>query len=71
MEETTCTNQNYKRLRQKISFSQPPLIPFIGIYQGDIVFLDSTGPTILENGIINYQKVYRMAAHIIGLKVRI
>ncbi|KAI8999981.1 ras guanine nucleotide exchange factor domain-containing protein [Gaertneriomyces semiglobifer] len=32
---------NYKNLRQRIRSSTPPLIPFPGLYQGDLVFLDT------------------------------
>jgi hypothetical protein len=51
--------------------SVPPLIPFLGIYQGDLVFLDSSGSTMLDKNTVNYQKVYRMASHVIDLKVTV
>jgi hypothetical protein len=59
---------NYKNLRSKIHNVQPPLIPFPGLYQGDLTFLDTCGKDILENGIINYQKFQRSAAYILEMK---
>jgi hypothetical protein len=71
LQDITSPDLNYKRFRERISVAQPPLIPFLGIYQGDLVFLDSTGSTMLDDKIVNYHKVYRMASHVIDLKVTI
>eukprot|EP00833_Pecoramyces_ruminatium_P004945 jgi/Orpsp1_1/1178977/evm.model.c7180000067449.2 len=56
---------NFKTLRTKIHTADPPLIPFPGIYQGDLVFLDSWGKNILEGGLINFIKYQKMASYIL------
>jgi len=56
---------NFKNLRTKIHTADPPLIPFPGIYQSDLVFLDSWGKNILEGGLINFIKYQKMASYIL------
>lgn len=50
---------------KKIHTADPPLIPFPGIYQSDLVFLDSWGKNILEGGLINFIKYQKMASYIL------
>ncbi|KAG4085764.1 ras GEF [Neocallimastix lanati (nom. inval.)] len=56
---------NFKTLRTKIHTADPPLIPFPGIYQSDLVFLDSWGKNILDGGLINFIKYQKMASYIL------
>lgn len=70
LQETVSSEFNYKNLRFKIQSSRPPAIPYIGIYQGDLVFLDTIGRTLLDKGMVNFQKLQRMASSVLELKVR-
>lgn len=49
---------------------RPPLIPYIGIYQGDLVFLDTIGKNFVDKGMVNFQKLQKMASYVLELKVR-
>jgi hypothetical protein len=44
------------------------LIPFPGIYQGDLVFLEGSAKDKLENDMINFQKLQKIASYIIELQ---
>ncbi|OUM68652.1 hypothetical protein PIROE2DRAFT_57967 [Piromyces sp. E2] len=60
---------NFKNLRTKIHSADPPLIPFPGIYQSDLVFLDSWGKNILDGGLINFIKYQKMASYILEFNI--
>jgi RasGEF domain len=56
----TDTNHNFKTLRAKVNSVDPPLIPFPGVYQGDLVFLESYGKDMLEGGMVNISKFQKI-----------
>ncbi|KAI8901142.1 ras guanine nucleotide exchange factor domain-containing protein [Globomyces pollinis-pini] len=64
----TATEMNYKNLRAKIHAVEPPLIPFPGVYQSDLVFLEGCGKDIDDQSRINFQKFQKIAAYIIELQ---
>ncbi|KAJ3112506.1 hypothetical protein HDU96_004486 [Phlyctochytrium bullatum] len=67
---------NYKALRAKVHASELPLIPFPGVYQGDLVVLRHeqifTRPSkdILDNGLINFHKFQKVASYILEIQGR-
>jgi hypothetical protein len=65
----TSSELNFKNLRAKVHSVDPPLIPFPGVYQGDLVFLESSGKDKLENDMINFQKFQKIASYVIELQV--
>lgn len=64
----TANEMNYKNLRAKVHSVDPPLIPFPGIYQGDLVFLEGSAKDRLENDMINFQKLQKISSYIIELQ---
>lgn len=65
----TSSDLNFKTLRSKIYASDPPIIPFPGVYQGDLVFLDTCSRSKLENGLVNFLKYQKIASYILELQV--
>ncbi|KAJ3178221.1 hypothetical protein HDU87_003773 [Geranomyces variabilis] len=60
---------NYKAMRAKIRAADPPLIPFPGLFQGDLVFLDACQKNKLEGGnLINYQKLESISRSLMELE---
>lgn len=47
--------KNYKILREEYLSSEPPCIPFIGIFLTDLTFIEEGNPTTINN-LINFQK---------------
>jgi hypothetical protein len=51
--------QNYKALREAIHASNPPVIPYFGMYQSDLTFIEEGNPDMLkdtEPPLINFHK---------------
>lgn len=65
----TGSDLNFKNLRAKIHSAEPPVLPFPGVYQGDLVFLDTCNKSKLENGLINFMKHQKIASCILELQV--
>ena len=65
----TSIEFNFKTLRSKVHAADPPLIPFPGIYQSDLVFMDTCNKSKLENGLINFMKYQKIASYILELQV--
>ncbi|TPX37441.1 hypothetical protein SmJEL517_g00744 [Synchytrium microbalum] len=68
LEKLTASDMNYKSLRAKVHAADPPLIPFPGVYQGDLVFLEECSKEKLENGMINFSKYQKTAGYITELQ---
>ena len=62
------TELNHKNVRHRIHSAQPPILPFPGIYQGDLVFLDTVGKN-QSDGIVNFQKFQKFASYVFELQV--
>lgn len=60
---------NFKNLRAKTRTADPLLLPFPGVYQGDLVFLDTCSRNKLENGLVNFLKYQKIASYILELEV--
>ncbi|KAJ3321217.1 hypothetical protein HDU76_000130 [Blyttiomyces sp. JEL0837] len=60
----TSSELNYKALRYKVRLTEPPLIPFPGVYQGDLVFLETCNKNHLEGGLINFGKFEKVHVYI-------
>lgn len=65
----TSSDLNFKNLRAKIHASDPPLLPFPGVYQGDLVYLDTCSRNKTESGLINFMKYQKIAGYILELQV--
>ncbi|KAJ3092462.1 hypothetical protein HK102_007086 [Quaeritorhiza haematococci] len=64
----TSSELNYKNLRARVSNAEPPLIPFPGVYQGDLVFIDTCAKSRLDGGLINFSKIEKEANCILQLQ---
>eukprot|EP00158_Paraphelidium_tribonemae_P006171 Partr_v1_DN27709_c1_g1_i1_m67015 putative Son of sevenless homolog len=60
---------NFRNLRTKVHGADPPLIPFPGIYQSDLVFMDTCNKSKLEGGLVNFMKYQKIASYILELQV--
>jgi hypothetical protein len=63
----TSNDLNHKNLRARIHSSEPPLIPFPGVYLTDLVFLDTCQKDTLENDLINFSKFQKIASYVFEL----
>jgi hypothetical protein len=59
---------NFRELRKTIHTADPPLIPFPGLYEGDLLFLDTSAKTRLDDGTINFYKFYKMAMQLVEFR---
>lgn len=69
LKNLTTNEMNFKNLRTKIHSVSPPLIPFPGVYQGDLVFLESYGKDVLEGGMVNFIKFQKVTQYVVELQV--
>ncbi|KAI8613914.1 ras guanine nucleotide exchange factor domain-containing protein [Chytriomyces sp. MP71] len=59
------SEHNYKNLRARVHSANPPIIPFPGIYQSDLVFLSTCNKNILDGGLVNFHKFQKEAGYIL------
>ena len=48
--------KSFSAYRTTVHTTQPPLVPYLGIYMQDMVFIEDGNPDLLQNGQINFQK---------------
>ncbi|KAI8910301.1 ras guanine nucleotide exchange factor domain-containing protein [Gorgonomyces haynaldii] len=68
LKKLTGSESNYKLLRAKVHSVDPPLIPFPGVYQGDLVYLEGYGKDILDDGMVNFQKFQKVSSYVTELQ---
>jgi regulator of replication initiation timing len=59
-------SKNFKNYRTIMDNVTPPCIPYLGMYQKDLLFLDDGNPNMIEN-LINFNKRMKMADVIFDL----
>jgi len=64
LQELVSINNKFKTLREAQENSDGPCIPYLGVYLGDLTFIEDGNPELTLDGLINFDK-YRMAAQII------
>ncbi|EGC33639.1 hypothetical protein DICPUDRAFT_48828 [Dictyostelium purpureum] len=55
--EMNCES-SYKAYRDKLKNSDPPVVPYIGLYLTDLTFIEEGNPNIIRNNLINFAKYY-------------
>lgn len=58
---------SYQNIRKELANCSPPCIPYIGVFQTDLVFLEDGNPDVV-NGLINFTKRQKMAAVIMEIQ---
>ncbi|KAJ6243994.1 ras guanine nucleotide exchange factor a [Anaeramoeba flamelloides] len=48
-------NQGYKEYRERLDKTEPPLVPYLGVFLTDITFISSGSPSTID-GLINFSK---------------
>ena len=61
LQKMTQPAKSWANYREVLKISNPPSIPYIGVYQTDLVFLEDGSPTFSKNGDVNFQKSRLMA----------
>ena len=60
---------DFQNLRSRIGAAELPLIPFPGIYQSDLVLLDSSFKRTLDDGAINFERFQKFGEYVFTMKV--
>jgi len=64
LQELVSVANKFKSLREAQENSDGPCIPYLGVYLGDLTFIEDGNPEFTLDGLINFDK-YRMVAQII------
>lgn len=69
--EIATNAKNYSALRALLAKSNPPLVPYIGVYQTDLTFVEEGNSTTVEDGrLINWQKCKMQAKILLEIRSR-
>ena len=49
-------------MRDALHRTDPPCVPYLGMYLSDLVYLEEGTPNFAENGLLNFAKM-RMVSH--------
>jgi len=60
----TKPEKSWSQYRNTIHAANPPCVPFFGVYQTDLTFIEDGNKTTLENGFVNFKKC-RLVSHVI------
>jgi len=60
--------KSWANYRKTIHEVNPPCVPFIGVYQTDLTFIEDGNPTKFANGMINFKKCRLVAGVILEIQ---
>jgi RasGEF domain len=58
-------DQSWKNYRGELHGANPPCVPFVGVYQTDLTFIEDGNPSKFASGLINFKKC-RLIASVIS-----
>lgn len=58
-------DQSWKNYRTELHGANPPCVPFVGVYQTDLTFIEDGNPSKFSSGLINFKKC-RLIASVIS-----
>jgi len=61
--------KSWANYRKTIHEVDPPCVPFIGVYQTDLTFIEDGNPTKFANGFVNFKKCRLVAGVIMEIQV--
>lgn len=52
---------SYRSFRDIMKYAEPPVVPYLGLFQSDLMFLDSGNPDFLgaQGNLVNFEKHVR------------
>lgn len=56
IKKTLSQQNNFKEYRDHLKIADPPCVPYLGVYQSDLTFMDQGNKDFLPNGQINFNK---------------
>lgn len=64
----TSSANNFKAMREAIPLRSPPVIPYLGMYLTDLIFIEEGIPDSLPGGLINFSKRRQVATLISSIQ---
>jgi hypothetical protein len=64
IDDLMSSKNNYKlyrselaRVNENLKPEAPPILPYLGIYLRDLLYIDDGNPSVMDDGNLNYEKV--------------
>lgn len=54
---TVSSDGRFRNLRDALRRSEPPCIPYLGMYLSDLSFIEEGTPNFTEDGLLNFSKM--------------
>ncbi|CAB4063562.1 RASGRF1 [Lepeophtheirus salmonis] len=64
LQSLVSSDGRFRNLRDTLHRTDPPCIPYLGMYLSDLTFIEEGTPNFTESGLLNFAKM-RMIAHVI------
>ncbi|CAO1416546.1 unnamed protein product [Diamesa tonsa] len=64
LQAVVCSDGRFRLMREALHRSDPPCIPYLGMYLTDLSFIEEGTPDFTTDGLLNFSKM-RMIAHVI------
>jgi len=68
MRVLTNPNKSWAQYRKRIHEVNPPCVPFVGVYQTDLTFIEDGNPSKFSTGLINFKKCRLVASVIVEIQ---
>ncbi|KAJ3446948.1 guanine nucleotide exchange factor [Anaeramoeba flamelloides] len=64
LKQIMSAKESYKNYREQLKILKPPCVPFIGVFQTDLVFIEDGNPDYINGNLINFSK-RKLVYHVI------
>ena len=57
LQSLVSSDGRYRNLRDSLHRTDPPCIPYLGMYLSDLTFIEEGTPNFTDNGLLNFAKM--------------
>lgn len=57
LQSSVSSDGRFRNLREVLRRSEPPCIPYLGMYLSDLSFIEEGTPNFTDDGLLNFSKM--------------
>lgn len=63
LQAVVCSDGRFRLMREALHRSDPPCIPYLGMYLTDLSFIEEGTPDFTTDGLLNFSKMRMVSGH--------
>lgn len=60
--------QELEKSRENLKNEAPPILPYLGVYLRDLLYIDDGNPSVMDDGSLNYEKLNFIGSKLLEIR---